>query len=52
VIDKYCNDEQRKQPKKAMADWKRKWSKEDQAGPEAATSISPPPQEPRDPYGV
>lgn len=28
VIEKYCSDDQRKRGKKAMADWKRKWSSE------------------------
>ena len=28
VIEQYCNEEQKKKGKKAMADWKRKWAKE------------------------
>ena len=28
VIEKYCNDEQTKRGKAAMAEWKRKWSNE------------------------
>jgi TPR repeat protein len=28
VIEKYCNDDQKKRAKKAMNDWKRRWAKE------------------------